>query len=356
MEGIQAKLVFKVIEYIILILLTIISLFLSWEAFVKYKAMETNLQHSLENVTQYPTITICFKPIKDEYIYGKDFHFNFYYNAQTFSIDKDHKLNIIQEGQNPTLGLILVKIITAYFGSCYKIVPSQNVVTKSAIIAIAIKFNEKLSQLEIPKAEIYFTSEENSRGIYRAYWYEGKPTKSQVSSNMGKSLSLFETEYNYLEAKSGCTYSQSWYDCYADLVETSNLGNCSTKCLAHSIRDGNQTMEYCKRKTPEWQCSNELLRGLRKSIIIENACPRSCNIRQYELEAVQLTFQHPKTIGFEYYFLPPYVKVVYNEYLLFDFLGLVSSVGGTLGMFIGFSIIGLVSNCFSQIIQWIERF
>ena len=167
---------------------------------------------------------------------------------------------------------------------------------------------------------------------------------------------LFETEFNYSEAKSECTNSESWYNCYADLVEASSIGNCSKKCLAHSIRDGNQTFEYCKRNTPEWQCSNELLRALRKSIIIENTCQRSCNIREYGLETLQLSFQHPNTIGFEYYFLPPYIKVVYNEYLLFDFLGLVSSIGGTLGMFIGFSIIGLVSNCFSQIIQWIERF
>ena len=216
MEGIQVTLVFKVTECIILILLSIISLFLSWEAFIKYKSMETNLQHSLETVTQYPTITICFTPIIDEYIYGKDFHFNFYYNAQTFSTDKEHELNVLQEGQNPTLGLVLVKMITAHFGSCYKIVPTKNVVTKSAIVAIAIKFNEKLSQSQIPTAEIHFTSEANSRGIYRAYWYEGKPTKSQVTSSMGKSFSLFETEFNYLEAKSGCTNYESWYNCYAD--------------------------------------------------------------------------------------------------------------------------------------------
>ena len=43
-----------------------------------------------------------------------------------------------------------------------------------------------------------------------AYRYEGKPTKSQVTSSMGKSFSLFETEFNYLEAKSGCTNYESW--------------------------------------------------------------------------------------------------------------------------------------------------
>ena len=31
---------------------------------------------------------------------------------------------------------------------------------------------------------------------------------------------------------------------------------------------------------------------------------------------------------------------VYEEYLIFDAIGMIGSVGGTLGMFIGFSMIG----------------
>ena len=34
---------------------------------------------------------------------------------------------------------------------------------------------------------------------------------------------------------------------------------------------------------------------------------------------------------------------VYEEYFIFDAIGMIGAVGGTLGMFIGFSMIGVIS-------------
>ena len=51
-----------------------------------------------------------------------------------------------------------------------------------------------------------------------------------------------------------------------------------------------------------------------------------------------------------------YETIVLDEFVLFDFLGLVSSVGGTLGIFIGFSIFSIISCCFNFISSWIESF
>ena len=40
---------------------------------------------------------------------------------------------------------------------------------------------------------------------------------------------------------------------------------------------------------------------------------------------------------------------VYEEYLIFDAIGMIGSVGGTLGMFIGFSMIGVISWIFGRL-------
>ena len=56
-----------------------------------------------------------------------------------------------------------------------------------------------------------------------------------------------------------------------------------------------------------------------------------------------------------WHFTPPYMEMVYDEYLLFDFLGLISSVGGTLGIFIGFSFIAIISSFLSYLLSMINR-
>ena len=61
MVKISMRIVFQVLEYTILIGLTIVSLLLSWEAIEKYESKDTNLKYRQEEVKSYPTITLCLK-------------------------------------------------------------------------------------------------------------------------------------------------------------------------------------------------------------------------------------------------------------------------------------------------------
>ena len=47
-------------------------------------------------------------------------------------------------------------------------------------------------------------------------------------------------------------------------------------------------------------------------------------------------------IDFISYFLPPERKKIAEEYLLYDVIGVIGAVGGTLGLCIGFSIFGKI--------------
>ena len=49
-------------------------------------------------------------------------------------------------------------------------------------------------------------------------------------------------------------------------------------------------------------------------------------------------------VYFAYSIAPPKTVVVHQEYLIYDTIGLIGSVGGTLGMFIGFSFSGTISQ------------
>ena len=316
-------------------------------AFTKYKSMDTNLALTFQEVRERPTIIICFDPVHDDFIYGQDFDISI--------PNSKHELdsNKIQLGLNPAVGVKMTVIISAYFGKCYKISPLEMIKETSSTTYIAIKFDEKMKNL--PVGQIYFTSEANSMGIARTYWNEGVVFSVEVKPNVGQEIRLVEYEYNYLSKKSGCNESQSWYDCYAEFAENLNFEECSAKCLSHSIRDGKQKLDYCRPNTTDWLCSNKLLRSLRKSLIKDKICPRSCHIREYEGTAKDYSaLNRPNTIVFSYYFSPPYVAFIYQEYVLFDFLGLISAVGGTLGIFIGLSILAVISNCLTHLVSWIE--
>ena len=47
-------------------------------------------------------------------------------------------------------------------------------------------------------------------------------------------------------------------------------------------------------------------------------------------------------IDFISYFLPPERKKIAEEYLLYDVIGVIGAVGGTMGLCIGFSIFGKI--------------
>ena len=51
-----------------------------------------------------------------------------------------------------------------------------------------------------------------------------------------------------------------------------------------------------------------------------------------------------KTVTLEYSFAPPFMTSVQQEYLIFDVTGMIGSVGGTLGMCIGFSFSGVTTK------------
>lgn len=350
------KIVFKTLEYVLLVGLSVISVILSWEALLKFQSMDTNFKRRHEPIRKYPTVTICFIPQRDSYAYGKDFHFNIYDSVSKLLKDEEHKSNVLQEGLNEVHGVEIKETISAYFGRCFRIIPTKHVTERSLDIAIGIKFQNVIPKSDVPSAEIFLTSKINSIGINRAYWYEGQEFYVLVPPGVRKSLKIFEEEYNYLREKSGCSADQSWYDCYARLVESLPFDSCTTKCLAHSIHHkGLEKLNFCFSNTDEWQCSNDILRQLRKELIENNTCPRSCTVTAYVGTSQDYSFDHNNTIAFNYYFTPPYVAVINDEYLLFDFLGLISSVGGTLGIFIGFSFFAIISTFFTYLLAIINK-
>ena len=69
---------------------------------------------------------------------------------------------------------------------------------------------------------------------------------------------------------------------------------------------------------------------------------------QFESENINDSYLYYKRLNYQFDY--PQVLTIYQEYLIYDGIGMIGSVGGTLGMFIGFSF----SNTISSILNFLQ--
>ena len=105
----------------------------------------------------------------------------------------------------------------------------------------------------------------------------------------------------------------------------------------------------CKTKD-SWFCAYKAITPAYNAFIYdhEDEFPKTCTILQYSgnVESHQNTTSSYET-QFMYSFSPPITTMVYEEYLIYDGLGLIGSVGGTLGMCVGFSFSSVINSIVS---------
>ena len=96
---------------------------------------------------------------------------------------------------------------------------------------------------------------------------------------------------------------------------------------------GVQPMPICQDSKKEmW---NNLSRTWDKNL---NTCPNSCTQFEYQGKMKSLVgyVNDSKSVWMEYLFLSGYLEV-HQEYLVYEMDDVIGSIGGTLGLFIGFS-------------------
>ena len=106
----------------------------------------------------------------------------------------------------------------------------------------------------------------------------------------------------------------------------------------------------------EYKCSKTIIEDIHHNISNEpEACPRSCTTLKY---SGKVTFENLQQFPtgteaiLEYKFAEPAFVKVYQEYLIFDAIGMIGSVGGTLGLFIGLSF----GNVLTFLIGYLQKF
>ena len=117
-----------------------------------------------------------------------------------------------------------------------------------------------------------------------------------------------------------------------------------------------KTTPLCE--TPkEKNCAFPIEEKLKEKTLRQGVC-KTCSIYEYS-GTVQVEYEVISNNNFQkyyrkvliYQFAFPEVLTKYEEHLIYDLIGMIGSVGGTLGMFIGFSFSNTISIGFNFLVK-----
>ena len=347
-----------------LILLTL-SVFVSKNVLEQYTAKATSFKQYEEYIAEKdsPTVVIAVWPLKktnyprsvpyqsyEQWKFGKDFSITFgvtsYRTSQERVIfqKKSQEVNILN-----FVGKVKFNELTGKNGYFYKISTSFVNVRPPLWLYVQLNFSKEIADGEIPFVNIFISSEENSYGMTMHDWRDGK--RIRLNGVQGflwievqpKKLKKMKLEYKCSE--------HGFYNCFHDDLMKQDFDHCPRKC--YSISANRNTEPICTT-LDEFQCSHNVTKTLKA----ESNCKPGCTLIDFGLESeYQEDLDAPdakRNVTLAYKVLNPIIKVE-EEYLIQDFVGMLGSIGGTLGLFIGFSFSGAISFVLHHIQRIMER-
>ena len=334
---------FKVLEWIVFIVLLFVSFFLSRVVVHQFISERTTLSYREEPIKELPTIVFCFSmsdSSKTSYEYGLDFQIEYLLIAGDNATSK-----FLVEGNNTLLEEIvrLDKIIAYFMGICYKVSYFFKNPYNHQFSLFSFHFNQSFPWRDTPTLNAYFTSEINAYGIAFNEWKNGRVAKIEVDKGLEKTVDVRTEMIFYLKGVSKCSH-ESFYECFSRLVRNES----SNACFPGSL----PFLPICNVTSLKafWSFWNKISKN--------GQCPKLCHTMEYSLQTSR-TIKESKnsTMGLSYVFDSSNSNMlVYEEYWVYDMTSMIGSVGGTLGMCIGFSFTGVLSSFFRILQQGIMAF
>ena len=322
--------------------------------YVKGRTTITSRTESVEFL-EPPTFTICLDPplkstvatsynfSNDDDLFLKDFpdtDFRERFSKVTYILNQDYELEIAIRWPDPkwfkvSKGIVEVdqfrfevnEVITWGQGMCLNIQPKFIMNEAPLNIVLRLKPNSGLEEMdEINRIEMFLTSNDTWENLIMQVWPQFKPTMLGLSLNTIHTFTANPTEHIFSDHD-----DQSFEDCW--IKNTKNF-DCLSKCQIVSLSD---KLPFCTT-FEEVQCIiNEIIKGNVWTIC--NFNPRALT---FEGTLSKITkHQKDNWTDFDIY-LHSMKKEIKEEVDVITLPELIGSVGGSLGMFFGFSISALV--------------
>ena len=345
--------IFSVIEWSIFSIFCILAAYFMNGVLTQYQAKDTFMAQSLQPITKLPTIVICL-----ESNYSWDFTTGLVYvdygmvEISYEGLKENATVRVAKSNESVTLNQITHR--------CLKIkseVGSKEVL-KFHTRKIRVRFNDIVKNYIPSSIKAYFTSEENSYGVFNSQWFDGKPFEKEIRLNHRAFLTLEPYLYEYLDQGGQCS-NKSFLEQLKPRLLIENFSECPKKCAPRSffISDEFPLCGWNSTDLESQSCPFDVIFDAYNEFQFNDYWIRPCRILEY---AGQTTYDK-KVLSedeFEIYysFQPPGMIIHSQERLMFDLIGMVGSVGGTLGMCIGFSFSGITSDFLNFIRSRVKTF
>ena len=272
---------------------------------------------------------------------GKDFKVRFgiiegYDIVETIELAEDKDNLEISFGE---IGKVNFSKLLTIYGNYYKISANLLSVKNPYSAFVKIDFNKGILDDQF---EVNLTAESASFGVTMYDWIDGDAIT--VTPVIGDQAVRIRPEK--ITKLNQCSQEESFYECFENQLNLQNYSNCPRKCSAVSTITN--SIPICKT-TEEFICAFDLAKKVKKS----GSCLNLCSKTHYKLFKSIYTertdSENAKRNVNIYYLIPPKDMSIEKEYLIHDFVGMLGSIGGTLGMFIGFSFLGIISSMLKQL-------
>ena len=355
--AISANKLFRVLYWTLYLGLCFISGWFVSGVLDNYVSRKTSFSQDEEIATKRPVITIKFIPL----VFGKYPVLNkntWIDYCPSYKLWLPHCKSLywgdnefLMKEINKTEKVFLEKI---KFTSSFRIIPLTNLLAEKAKADIRIYTLRAKLKVRI---SIFLTSLENSFGNVFFKNKDGEKLYFHIDDNQSKQFSIKPESYNFLPQTSKC-HQESYYNCLTSELDKFDFSqtSCITKCIPgmFSYRK-NYSSPFCQNFEDN-ACAQNIFDNSHNNIennftkIVNLRCKHACTILQYsgmEVAAFSLGSLSKTHNIYEgrYRFENADNKMkVFHEYLIYDSMGMIGSVGGTFGMFIGFSMTGVISS------------
>ena len=338
----NSKMILLAMDWFLFIIFCILAIYFMKNVLEEYHEKKTGLAQSLEPITTLPTVVFC---IDSPYPWEYKKHLTISYQGKGINLGNnlDEHVNHVSESGKEIVQVVQIE------NKCFKVTPTiSEEFPKGGFRRILLKLKQRNTMPESVK--VYFTSETNSYGSFTKQWWEGRVF--ELTAKVGKwiRVSLQSSKYQYLDDEGGCSYASN-FEQWIKTVSEVNFTDCPKKCstihtLSHVLPMCGWTMDDSEARI----CADPVLRKHYLKFLEGYGYKRPCNVLEFDgKQTAESGAPDEKWIIIHMEFAPPMMTAVYQEYFIFDTVGLIGSAGGTLGMCVGFSFTGFAQHIINYI-------
>ena len=346
---ISQHVVFKTVEWIFYIGLSIVSGWFASGVVLQFFSHKTNFSLLEGKVTHYPVVTMVLSRKASE-VKIEDLEIWYKTTGMTeLTDDKGYKLEIEQnelhnERYNKTEKVLLDSPQRFDGKKVFRIIHTTPILTKTRpSITITIRQNvknktvSKYSDLVI----LEITSPQNSPGFVYIKWKDGEPLIHFMSKNTVMWFDIQPQITKYLEESHKCQ-RESYYECLASQLDENVSTECSEQCIPNAFSNLNKTYSkpFCQNDKENEFCALKIIKNMMQEQEEGSECKKSCFNLEYLGQSKYYRQDPPKDKNWDVYEFAltlvneDFVSNEYEEYLIYDTIEMIGSVGGTLGILI----------------------